>query len=270
MNLRELVRKVLPFPVRLELLRLKRLPYRLLETPALAHLRATGEERNRFIHVLSAHSSQLERLQGAIEPSLQRGKEHNVALIVRLLDGILIRPCEIFSYHRIVGRPSRLRGFRWGLEIRDGKPSRGVGGGCCQVSNALYYLAVSAGMRIVERHRHGLDLFPDRQRSVPFGCGATVAYNYADLRFENPLPQSVLLRMQIRNRSLDGELRAETDPGWIVEIYEEGHRFFRENGEWIRENRIRRCFRMPDGGVLLDQELAHNRGKVMYPPPEGS
>ena len=84
-------------------------------------------------------------------------------------------------------------------------------------------------MKVVERHRHGLDLFPDHQRTVPFGCGATVFYNYADLRFENPLPQPVLLQFRIEEGTLVGELWAEADPGWSVEVYEVGHRFFRGN-----------------------------------------
>jgi len=119
----------------------------------------------------------------------------------------------------------------------------------------------------VERHRHGLDLFPDHQRTVPFGCGATIFYNYADLRFENPLPQRVLLQLRIEQRTLVAELWTENDPGWTVEVYEVDHRFFREGDAWMRENRIRRRFRLPDGTVLLDQEVAHNRGRVMYEPP---
>jgi hypothetical protein len=45
------------------------------------------------------------------------------------------------------------------------------------------------------------------------------------------------------------------------------HRFFREGAAWMRENRIRRRFRLPDGTLLLDQEVAHNRGRVTYEPP---
>ena len=123
-------------------------------------------------------------------------------------------------------------------------------------------------MRITERHRHGLDLFRDHERTVPFGCGATVFFNYEDMRFENPLPQPVLLRLRIEGRSLAVEIRGRDDPGWWVEIYETEHRFFREGGQWMRENRIRRRFVLPDGSTLLDQEVAHNRGRVLYEPPE--
>jgi vancomycin resistance protein VanW len=267
MNARYLARQLLPFPVRLELLRLKRWPMWLLETPTMARTRLLPVERDRFAFPLARHESPLARAPGSVEPALQRGKETNVALAARLLDGLVVRPHEIFSYHRAVGRPTRWRGFRPGLELHGDRPSRGVGGGCCQISNTLYLLALRGGMKIVERHRHGLDLFPDHQRTVPFGCGATVFYNYADLRFENPLPQPVMLQVRIEGRALVGELRTVADPGWRVEVYEVGHRFFREGDAWMRENRIRRRFRLVDGTELLDQEVAHNRGRVLYEPP---
>ena len=123
-------------------------------------------------------------------------------------------------------------------------------------------------MRVVERHRHGLDLFPDHERTVPFGCGATVVYNYADFRFENPLPQPVMLRARVEDGVFISELWCRDDPGHRVEVEEVDHRFFREDGEWWRENRLRRRIVTTAGEVLLDQEVAHNRGRVMYEPDE--
>jgi vancomycin resistance protein VanW len=150
------------------------------------------------------------------------------------------------------------------MELHDGAPSQGVGGGCCQVSNLIYLLGLRAGMRITERHRHGVDLFPDHGRTVPFGCGATVFYNYADLRFENPLPQPVVMKLWIESGCLYGEIRALEDPGWTTEIYEVDHRRWVNEGGWYRENRIRRKFILANGAILLDQEVAHNRGRILY------
>jgi vancomycin resistance protein VanW len=201
---------------------------------------------------------------------LQRGKERNVALASRRIDGIAIWPGQVFSYHHAVGRPSLLRGFRPGLELHEGRLSAGIGGGCCAVSNLLYLLALRAGLTIVERHRHALDLFPDHGRTVPFGCGATVFYNQADLRFANPLPFPVLLCLEVMARTLRGRIAGPSDPGFTVEIYEVGHRRFREGdgpaAAWWRENHVRRRLRRPDGTVIADEEVAHNRAKLAYDP----
>lgn len=263
-TLRALARRALPRSVRIEVARLRRWPIWVLERRSVA--RARGEPAD-FPFVLARHASPLRRPGTSVDPALQRGKEHNVRVAAGRLDRVRVEPGQVLSYHHLVGRPSRLRGFVPGLELHDGQPSRGVGGGCCQVSNLLYLLALRGGMKIVERHRHALDLFPDAGRTVPFGCGATVFYNYADLRFENPLAGPVLLTLAIEEGMLVGALRAPADPGFTVEVYEVDHRFFQEGGAWYRENRIRRRIRGRDGEVLADQEVAHNRGRVLYEPP---
>lgn len=267
LTVRRLARALIPFPVRLEVLRLKRRPRWLVETPVIARTRLPENERERFAFSLACHSSPLERAPDTYPVRLQRGKERNVATAAGMLDGLVIPPYQVFSYHRLVGRPSRLRGFRDGLELHEGVVSHGVGGGCCQISNALYLIALRGGMKIVERHRHGLDLFPDHGRTIPFGCGATVFYNYADFRFENPLPLPVLLHLAIRDKHLISELRTIEDPGWTAEIYETDHRFFRGDEGWMRENRIHRRFLRSDGSLLCEQEVAHNLGRVLYEPP---
>ena len=53
-----------------------------------------------------------------------------------------------------------------------------------------------------------------------------------------------------------------------AEVVEEGHRFFREAGSWMRENRILRRFLLPDGRLLHEEQVAHNRGRVLYEPGE--
>jgi vancomycin resistance protein VanW len=275
--MRTLVRRWLPRAVRIELARARRLPTWIAELPRIARERAHAGDLTCGAFVLAAHVSPLRR-NGGHSPQLQRGKERNVALAAARLDGLLIRPGKLFSYHHAVGRPSQWRGFQPGLELHDGAADVGIGGGACAVSNMIYWLALRAGMRIVERHRHTLDLFPDDGRTVPFGCGATVFYNLADLRFENPWPDPVVLRIGIADGALRGTLAAPRDPGFRVEVYEVGHRFFRagasgragkkDDGALFRENRIRRRITTAAGALVCDVEVAHNRGRVLYAPPE--
>ena len=261
---RSAARLLIPRAIRIEMLRLRRLPGWLIENDAIARTRLSPSEMDAFGFVLASHRSPLLRKPGEVPHKLQAGKERNVSIAAGHINGLLIRPYETFSYHRTVGRPSRFRGFQVGMELHNGKPSQGIGGGCCQVSNLLYLLALRGGMKITERFRHGVDLFPDHVRTVPFGCGATVFYNYADLRFENPLPQPVALSIRIEDGLLVGEIRVTHDPGWTTEIYEVDHRRYREGDNWYRENRVRRRFVRTDGKVMMDQEVAHNRGRILY------
>lgn len=252
----------MPYPLRVELVRIKRWPSFVIEHGSMAVRR---EPEGCFPHVLSAHGSPLRREGSVHDERLQHGKEHNVALAASRIDRIVVRSGQVFSYHHAVGRPTRTRGFRLGLELHDGGPSAGVGGGCCQVSNLLYLLALYAGMEIVERHRHGLDLFPDHGRTVPFGCGATVFFNRADLRFRNPLDQPVQIRLSVEAGELKGMIAAERHPGFEIEVVEVDHRFHRDGDAWFRENRILRR-RLVGCQIVDEQEVAHNRGRCLYDP----
>ena len=221
--------------------------------------------RDDFAHVIARHESPLRRPGTTVDPRLQAGKERNVAVAASRLDRILLAPGRTLSYHHAVGRPSSRRGFVPGLELHDGELAEGVGGGACQVANLLYYLALVGGMTIVERHRHTLDLFPDADRRVPFGCGATVFYNWADLRFANPLDIPVVLRLGIEHDdTLVGELRAAA-VDFRAEVYEVDHRFVARGAAVWRENRIRRRIVRTDGALLVDHEVAHNIARVAYP-----
>ncbi len=268
--LREFPRRIVPFPIRLWLLQLRRLPAWLWERRSIAGTQATSDERQGFRHLLAAHSSPLARSATGLDQHLQLGKEVNVTRAAGLLDGLIVGPGQVFSHHHAIGRPTSRRGFRAGLELHNGAPAAGIGGGLCQVSNSFYWVAVRAGMHIVERHRHGLDLFPDHERTVPFGCGATVVYNYADFRFRNPLPTPVMLAARVQGRFFVSELWAREDPGWRVEVEEIDHRFFQIGDLWWRENRLRRRIIDRNGDAIVDEEVAHNRGRVMYPPDDGA
>lgn len=252
----------------MELVRLRGAPVRLLERGTVARERLTPDRFGEHGFLLAERRSPLRR-EPVHDERLQRGKERNVAIAARALDGVLVRPGLRCSYQHLVGRPSRLRGFVPGLELHGEEPGAGIGGGCCQVSNLLYLLCLLGGMRVVERHRHALDLFPDSARTVPFGCGATVFYGTADLRFDNPIDQPVLLRMGLEEGHLVGRLFCAADPGFRVEIQERDHRFFREGEHWMRENRIIRRILDPRGGLILEQQVAHNLARTCYEPPGG-
>lgn len=245
---------------------MRNLPRFLHESRIVASRKAAQAERQAFRYSLASRCSPLERKHGTVDPILQTGKERNVSLAAALIDGTVIEPGKTLSYHHLVGRPSRWRGFRPGLELHDEQMSAGLGGGCCMVSNLLYLLALESGMEIVERHRHALDLFPDHDRTVPFGCGATVYYNFADLRFRNPLPHPLMIAIKIEDRKLMGAILSAAPTELRVEMYEVDHRFEKSSEGWIRENRIRRRYKLLDGTLVRDEEVAHNRARVMYDP----
>lgn len=131
------------------------------------------------------------------EAALQRGKVENLRLAARRLDRTLIPAGGTFSFWKQLGRASRPKGFVPGRMLQEGCLVPAVGGGLCQLSNALYDVALQAGCEIVERHAHSR-IVPGS--SAEHGRDATVAWNYVDLRFRTCLP--VLLRVRLDARHL--------------------------------------------------------------------
>jgi hypothetical protein len=120
--------------------------------------------------------------QSGSEFGLQAGKVHNLRIVARYLNGIDVDAGAIFSFWKHVPRPTRWRGFSSGRELREGCIIPSVGGGLCQVSNALYDCALKAGLEVVERHGHSRTL-PGSMADA--GRDATIFWNYVDLRLRS-------------------------------------------------------------------------------------
>ncbi len=88
------------------------------------------------------------------ELAMTLGKIENLRVAARRLNGVAIPAHRTFSFWRQVGRPTRRAGYVRGRELREGCLVPSIGGGLCQLSNALYDAALRAGFTIVERHAH--------------------------------------------------------------------------------------------------------------------
>lgn len=119
----------------------------------------------------------------AEEQFLLAGKTHNLRLAVKRLNNLEIPAGEIFSFWKNIGQASLVKGFVVGRELREGCIIPNVGGGLCQISNALYDAALQANFEIIERHAHTQIISGSLAEK---GRDATVFWNYVDLRFRSP------------------------------------------------------------------------------------
>lgn len=195
--------------------------------------------------------------------SLQSNKVENLKAASAKIDGTVINPGEVFSFWQAVGSTSKSKGYRDGMTIADGKLCAKTGGGLCQLSNALYWSALHLGFIITERHRHSFDFFPDSYRTVPFGAGATVFFNYVDLRFMNNEDQSFYLSVYLDSEFLHIDIYGSDPPSKTYQIEERNHRFEIRNDETWRSNDLVRI--TYSKGIRAGEEhIAHHEGKVMY------
>lgn len=123
---------------------------------------------------------------------LNAGKIQNLRVALRGLDGIEVEADRTLSFWRQVGRPARRRGFVAGRELREGCMIATIGGGLCQLSNALYDAGLQAGLEVVERHAH-TRIVPGSRAAA--GRDATVFWNYLDLRLRGGRPFRIEARL---------------------------------------------------------------------------
>ena len=211
------------------------------------------------------HQSLLRRRLGDSDPELQENKVQNLRIACPTIDGVLIRPGETFSFWRCVGEASADRGYVEGMQLSRGEVVRGVGGGLCQLANLLYWMALHTPLEIAERHHHSFDPFPDENRTLPFGSGAGVFFNYIDLRFLNPTQSTFQIRLHIADQHLKGSILTDVEPPRSYHVFERNHRFVSRDGRNYRENEIwREVIDRRSGNKVSEELIVKNFSEVKY------
>lgn len=137
-------------------------------------------------YLLCSHRSLIRRKLVGVDPILQDNKAINLSITAPKINGIIIRPKQMFSFWALVGACTKKKGYKEGLMLRNGSLEKGIGGGMCQMTNLIHWLVLHTPLTITEHHHHdGVDIFPDCDRTVPFGTGTSILYNYLDYRFVN-------------------------------------------------------------------------------------
>jgi vancomycin resistance protein VanW len=199
---------------------------------------------------------------------LQYNKIENLRLAIERINGIIIRPGEVFSFWYLVRNPSQQRGFKVGMTLENGQVKQGYGGGLCQLGNLIYWMAIHSPLSIKERWRHSYDVFPDINRTLPFGSGATLAYNYIDLQIENKTKHNYQLSFGLTDEHLWGEIHSDVSSPYKYEILEKNHQITGPvSGRYMRQNQLIRQLRDIQTNALVKEEfVTENHALMMYAP----
>lgn len=218
-------------------------------------------------HPLIRHRSFLLRPLKNVEMYLQHNKVTNLEIAIRHLDKVVIRPGQTFSFWRLVGRPTASKGYLEGMTLHNGQIRKGTGGGLCQLGNLLYWMALHTPLSIRERWRHGYDVFPDVNRTIPFACGATLSYNYVDLQLENTTDHTFQIHLWLDEEYLHGEISCSDNLQSKYEIYETDHMFRQQWwGGYTRHNRIWKRITCLTDHTSREELVAENNAIMMYNP----
>lgn len=233
---------------------------------------ATGGEKfsrartkRRFKNVVSEHSNKLIKEGPGIDRTLQENKAVNIALASSKIDGMVIRPGEVFSFWRTVGSITEKKGYKAGRIISDNKLTPGLGGGLCNLANTIHLLILHSPLEVTEFHSHSDALAPDEGKRVPFSSGTSICYNYIDYRFRNNTDRPVQLCLRCEDGRLIGELRSGKPFPYRYELVEEDHHFSKENGVFYRISKIYKLTIDKESGEVVKKELVRdNHSEVMF------
>ena len=228
---------------------------------------AKERQGERLPCIQSAHATPLLRHLRGDQMEWQRNKVVNLKLAVARLDGLILHPGETFSYWKLIGKPTRQKGYREGMVLFLGQIGSDVGGGLCQLSNLIFWMTLHTPLTVVERYRHSHDVFPDADRTQPFGSGATCAYPHRDLMIRNDTDQDFQLCLRVGETHLQGEWRAMRPPERRYEVVERDARIDQTAwGGYIRHNALYRDVYDLQGNFLEEQFLFTNDAIMMYSP----
>lgn len=214
-----------------------------------------------------SHKTILLRALKDVDMWLQHNKTINLRIAAKQLDGITLRPGEVMSYWKLIGKPTKRKGYVDGMILKGGTVAAGAGGGLCQLSNLIFWMTLHTPLTVIERHRHGYDVFPDADRTQPFGSGATCFYPHGDLMIRNNTEDTYQLLISVGEKFLEGEWRVSSKPEYTYRIVEKNHELKGEYwGGYSRHNELYQQIFDPAGNMVKEQLVVKNAAIMMYSP----
>ena len=142
-----------------------------------------------------------------------------------------------------------------------------IGGGLCQLSNLIFWMTLHTPLTVTERYRHSHDVFPDANRTQPFGSGATCAYPHRDLMIRNDTDRPYQLCLRVGETHLEGAWYSVEPPALRFRVLERDARIDQAAwGGYIRHNQLWREVYGLSGALLEEQYLCTNDAIMMYSP----
>ena len=132
-------------------------------------------------------------------PNDTEARDDNIKLACKTLNGTKVKAGEKFSLWKILGCPTKEKGYKKAKTFTsDGEVTKSYGGGICQLSTTIYNAVLKVeGLKVTERHEHS--------RDVPYikdGKDAAVSYGSADLKFKNTLNYDVKIEAEVEEREV--------------------------------------------------------------------
>ena len=226
---------------------------------------ATDFQKEKLTYVVSERSSNMIKRADGVDLASQFNKAKNIELACQKLNGLVIKPGEVFSFWKLVGKISEKKGYKAGRVIERNKLILGIGGGICNLANTINLLVIHSPLLITEFHTHSDALAPDETGRIPLNAGTSVSYNHIDYRFKNTTNQSFQLMLWCEGEVLHAALRSERELPYTYDILEENHHFTKEKEKFYRISKIYKATLSKTSGDMVEKTLIwDNHSEVMF------
>ncbi len=191
--------------------------------------------------------------------------------------GLLIPPGGVLSMADELGDISLDNGYAEALIILGDQTIKGVGGGVCQVSTALFRTAYYAGYEILERHAHAYRVGYYEQTASGHnpnlaGLDATVFVPLVDFKFRNDTDYWLLMETYVStsNSSLTWKFYSTSDDrvvnsetSGLTNIVESPEPLYRENPE-LPTGTVKQVDYAVEGADVVVRRTVTRNGTILH------
>lgn len=134
------------------------------------------------------------------------GRHKNIELGIAKINGKVLLPGEEFSFKDSLGTTTPEMGYSVERIFLNGEVTKGIGGGLCQVSSALFRSVLSAGLPVTERANHSYTV-----SYYDVGLDATYSDPGPDLKFVNDTKNPIIIKGKTENQNAIFEIYGTKD-----------------------------------------------------------
>ncbi|MGM9942014.1 MAG: VanW family protein [Bulleidia sp.] len=195
----------------------------------------------------------------------QYNKAHNLKLLAKTMDHVVIHPHETFSFW-LLGRDAEKHGsYKEGLVLENGVLTGVKGGGLCHMSNALFQAFLHTPLTVIERHPHAIDDIPSPDPGTPYGTDATVSEGWQDLKVTNNTDASYQILISFCDD--DMRIRIVSDQPYlkITDIRNGKVTYYSKEGHIYQKAEIYRDETDMLSGTVTTRLLYVNECEIGYP-----
>lgn len=194
----------------------------------------------------------------------QINKGYNLKLASDTINGLIIKPNQVFSFWQLVRYADKYQAYKDGLNLVNGEIVASYGGGLCQLSIILYWAFLHSPLTIIERHGHEVENFAPASPKAIAGVDATISEGWKDLKVKNGTENNYQIIIDFQDGSICISILSDAEPLMNYEIFNKNLEYLKVNNEVFQETLV---FRKEINNETMETKevfLYKDKSKINY------